>query len=241
MFSFFRPDDNGSIASIVRTTLPVSRETDRPDQRVFDYYWPADASAIKSFARLLSDEGPARGLIGPREVDRIWQRHILNCVALSPLLTAGAQVADIGSGAGLPGLVLASARSDVSLTLVEPMLRRTSFLHEAIDVMGLRNTLVIRCRAEQLHGVRAFDAVTARAVAPLERLLQWCLPLVRPGGCVLAMKGSSAIQELSDTRPFLREWGETHQSGAVKADIVRVGQGVLRESTTVVRIVSPQC
>lgn len=213
--------------------MPVSRETASPEQTVLDRYWPSDASAIKRYVELLSHVGPARGLIGPREVERLWVRHIFNCVVLSPLIEADAAVADIGSGAGLPGLVLASARADLSMTLVEPMLRRSIFLHEAVETMKLRNTHVVRVRAEELHGTQCFTVVTARALAPLERLVRWCLPLVSPGGCLLAMKGNRGIEELNAARPYLRDLG------VIDADIVSVGAGVLPEPTTVVRIVSP--
>jgi 16S rRNA (guanine527-N7)-methyltransferase len=150
----------------------------------------------EAYAALLADDGVVRGLIGPREAPRLWERHLLNCAVLAELIDEGADVADIGSGAGLPGLVLAVVRPDLRLTLVEPLLRRATFLQDAVDRLGLDNVEVVRARAEELHGKREFSVVTSRAVAPLDRLLDWSMPLVRQGGCLLAMNGSSAAEEI---------------------------------------------
>jgi 16S rRNA (guanine527-N7)-methyltransferase len=149
------------------------------------------------YAGWLADAGVVRGLIGPREVPRLWDRHLLNCAVLADGVPDGASVADIGSGAGLPGLVLAIRRPDLQVTLVEPLLRRTTFLEEVVADLGLDHVEVVRGRAEQLHGKRTFDVVTSRAVAPLERLLGWSLPLCASGGQVLAIKGSSAAEEVA--------------------------------------------
>lgn len=149
------------------------------------------------YAELLAGEGVLRGLIGPREAPRLWDRHLINCALLSPALPEGASVVDIGSGAGLPGLVLAIARPDLSITLVEPLLRRTTFLEEVVAELGLTNVTVVRGRADVLHGKATFDVVTSRAVAPLERLLGWSMPLVAPHGALVAMKGSSAAEEVA--------------------------------------------
>ena len=139
-----------------------------------------------AYADLLATEGVVRGLIGPREAPRLWDRHLLNCAVLGEAVPQDATVCDIGSGAGLPGLVLAIARPDLRVTLVEPLLRRTTFLEEVVSALSLPHVEVVRGRADDLHGVRTFDVVTSRAVAPLERLLQWSMPLVvprrRPGG-----------------------------------------------------------
>ena len=137
-----------------------------------------------------------RGLIGPREAPRIWDRHLLNCAVLTDVLPDGTDVCDIGSGAGLPGLVLAIRRPDLRVTLVEPLLRRTTFLSEVVERLGLDNVEVRRGRAEELHGSAEFSVVTSRAVAPLPRLLAWSMPLVRQGGALVAMKGSSALDEV---------------------------------------------
>ena len=137
---------------------------------------------VERYAELLATDGVVRGLIGPREVPRLWDRHIVNCALLATALPRDARVADIGSGAGLPGLVVGLARPDVRVTLVEPLLRRTTFLEEVVAELGLDKVVVRRDRADALHGQETFDVVTARAVAPLERLLGWCMPLVSPTG-----------------------------------------------------------
>src|SRR5581483_9786158 len=126
-----------------------------------------------------------RGLIGPREVPRLWDRHILNCALMERLVPADSTLADISTGAGLPGLVLAIARPDVSVTLIEPLLRRTTFLTEVVATLGLENVEVVRGRADELHGRATFDVVTSRAVAPLPRLLTWSMPLVGQEGKLL--------------------------------------------------------
>ncbi|HEX4189428.1 MAG TPA: 16S rRNA (guanine(527)-N(7))-methyltransferase RsmG [Marmoricola sp.] len=153
-----------------------------------------------AFATLLATDGIVRGLIGPREVPRLWDRHILNCAAVTEAVPEGASVADIGSGAGLPGLVMAIRRPDLTVTLIEPLLRRTTFLEESVVALGLTNVAVRRARAEEVHGSAEYDVVTSRAVAPLDRLSRWSLPLVRSGGLFLAMKGSSAEQEIATAR-----------------------------------------
>ena len=148
------------------------------------------------YAGLLATEGVVRGLIGPREAPRLWDRHLLNCAVLGDLLPAGSTVCDIGSGAGLPGLVLAVARPDLQITLVEPLLRRTTFLEEVVSELALGHVEVVRGRADALHGRRRFDVVTSRAVAPLDRLLGWSMPLVASEGALVAMKGSSVEDEV---------------------------------------------
>lgn len=162
------------------------------------------------YVDLLAGPGEVRGLIGPREVPRLWDRHVLNCALLSDLVDEGARIADIGSGAGLPGLVVAIRRPDLHVTLVEPLLRRTTFLAEAVEHLGLENVEIIRARAEELHGKIDFNIVTSRAVAPLDRLLAWSLPLVRRGGEMLAMKGSSAEAELEGARATVERLGGRH-------------------------------
>ena len=171
-------------------------------REVFGDRWPVAAS----YAELLATDGVTRGLIGPREAPRIWERHLYNCVLLTDLLVRDAEVCDIGSGAGLPGLVLAIRRPDLRVTLVEPLLRRTTFLSETVERLGLGNVTVVRDRAENLHGTSEFDVVTSRAVAPLPRLLAWSLPLVRPGGSMLALKGASAREEVTNAEAELRRW-----------------------------------
>ena len=182
------------------------------------------------FAALLAHDGVVRGLIGPRETPRLWDRHLLNCAVLADYLDDGAEVCDIGSGAGLPGLVLAIRRPDLRVTLVEPLLRRTTFLDEAVDGLGLEHVEVVRARAEELHGRRDFDVVTSRAVAPLGRLLDWSMPLVRQGGQLLAMKGSSVGAEIAASSEELTRYG----AGAV--EVLIVGDGVIDPPTTAVRV-----
>lgn len=170
--------------------------------------FPSDRlDLVERYAELLATDGVVRGLIGPREVPRLWDRHVVNCALLGTALPRDASVADVGSGAGLPGLVVALARPDVRVTLVEPLLRRTSFLVEVVDVLALDNVVVRRDRADALHGEQTFDVVTARAVAPLERLLGWCMPLVAPLGSLIAMKGDSAEGEIVAARALLRKLG----------------------------------
>lgn len=171
-----------------------------------------------------------RGLLGPREVPRIWDRHVLNCAVLTQLLPGGTRVCDIGSGAGLPGLVLAIARPDLSVVLLEPLLRRYDFLVETVEALSLTNVTVRRARAEDLHGELAVPVVTARAVASLDRLAAWALPLLAPGGQLLALKGASAESELRGAAPTLR------RLGAVNWSLETVGSGVVTPPTTVVRV-----
>jgi 16S rRNA (guanine527-N7)-methyltransferase len=179
---------------------------------------------VERYAELLATAGVERGLIGPREAPRLWERHVLNCVGLEALIPQGASVADLGSGAGLPGIVLAIARPELEVTLVEPLLRRTRFLVEATEALGLANVEVVRGRAEELHGRREFDVVTARALAPLDRLLGWAMPLVSPPGELLAMKGSSASEEIAAAGPTLTRLGcgDPRQVAVSGTTVVRV-------------------
>lgn len=167
--------------------------------------------ALEAYAEILTTRGVDRGLIGPREVERLWPRHLDNCAAvaldtLTPIPT-GASVADVGSGAGLPGLVWAIVRPDISVTLVEPLLRRATFLTEVVQELGLgARVTVLRARAEDVRR-RDFDVVTARAVARLDRLVEWTLPLCRVGGRVVAFKGSSAAEEIAEAGPVIGRLG----------------------------------
>lgn len=230
------------------TTVP--RETTPPPEAAL--LFGDRLPLVVAFAELLSGPGVERGLLGPREAPRLWDRHLLNCAAIAESIPVGASVADVGSGAGLPGVVLAILRPDLRITAIEPLLRRSRFLTEVAEELPLPNLLVLRARAEDAprllraetgsdewppgsHGTlpadRAperptdrvthtrFDVVTARAVAPLERLAGWCLPLVRPGGQLLAMKGQQAQQELDRAERRLVElgavrWGVRRQDGS---------------------------
>lgn len=218
----------------------------------------------RRFADILRTDGITRGLIGPREADRVWERHVLNCAALAPALPDGSSVLDVGSGAGLPGVVLAIARPDTAVTLLEPLQRRVNFLLDVIAALGLPVT-VVRGRAQDVSRRRRasdrrwtdprtsdrragvvpavaetgdagmvgpVDIVTARAVAPLSRLADWCLPLVRPGGALLALKGERAAAELESAAELLGRLGAT----AWSLEDYRIDG--LQPATRVVRVVA---
>ncbi|MDQ2583065.1 16S rRNA (guanine(527)-N(7))-methyltransferase RsmG [Saccharothrix yanglingensis] len=185
-----------------------------------------------AFTALLTEHGVERGLIGPREVDRLWERHVLNSAVVAELLPEGSRVVDVGSGAGLPGLPLAIVRPDLDLTLLEPMARRVAWLTECVDALGLDVT-VLRGRAEEKPVVDALsdsDVVTARAVAPLDRLARWCLPLLRPGGLLVALKGESAAEEVE------RDAEAVRRAGGVRPRVTSCGGDVLELPTTVVLV-----
>ena len=172
----------------------VSRET------LIERYFPERLDEIAAYAHFLTTAGIERGLIGPREGERIWERHIFNCLPVTQLLPQGASLFDIGSGAGLPGIVIALARPDLSVTLIEPLERRVAFLNEAVDGLNLKinNMEVIRGRAQDVK--KSADFVTARAVAPLEKLKKMSWHMVKTGGSLLAMKGESASSEMEGVR-----------------------------------------
>jgi len=153
---------------------------------------------LKAFEALLKKEGDKRGLIGPKDLEIIWDRHILNCLPLVEVIEENLSVADIGSGAGLPGIVLAIAREDLKITLIEPMARRVEFLAEAIEQLNLENVEIFHGRAEEIVGKAKFDIVTARAVAPLEKLVKLAMPLLHLNGFLLALKGEKANTELNE-------------------------------------------
>jgi 16S rRNA (guanine527-N7)-methyltransferase len=160
----------------------VSRETPSVPDAARRAFSSQRLPLAERYVELLATAGVERGLIGPREAPRLWDRHILNSLALAQEVPDGVSVVDLGSGAGLPGLVLAIGRPDLSVTLVEPLQRRTTFLDEVVEDLGLDRVRVLRGRAESLHGRETFDVVTARALAPLGRLLAWAMPLVGAGG-----------------------------------------------------------
>lgn len=161
----------------------------------------------EEFARILADTGVSHGLIGPREVPILWERHILNCAVIEDAFPERARVIDVGSGAGLPGLAVAIVRPDLDLHLVEPMQRRTDWLESTASAIGLTNVTVHRGRAEEFHGELSVPFVTARAVARLDKLARWCFPLVDDGGTLVAMKGRSAEDELAAAMKALRKLG----------------------------------
>jgi 16S rRNA (guanine527-N7)-methyltransferase len=161
------------------------------------------------YAEILAGAGVERGLIGPREVDRLWDRHLLNSAAVAELLDRDERVADIGSGAGLPGIPLALARPDLRVTLIEPLLRRSEFLREVVDELGV-DIAVVRGRAEDLsvrQQVGEMDAVVSRAVASLDKLTKWSMPLLGPGGRMLALKGERAEDEIREHRRVMASLG----------------------------------
>lgn len=184
----------------------------------------------RRYAALLADTGVERGLLGPREVDRIWDRHILNSAAVAELLHEGERVVDIGSGAGLPGIPLAIARPDLEVVLLEPLLRRSEFLGEVVNELGLA-VEVVRGRAEEPAVRRRFgerDAAVSRAVAALDKLTKWSMPLLRPGGRMLAIKGARASEEVEQYRRVMAA------SGAADVRVVTCGANYLRPPATVV-------
>ncbi|MEW2548095.1 16S rRNA (guanine(527)-N(7))-methyltransferase RsmG [Streptomyces sp. NPDC047002] len=194
---------------------------------VFGEYFP---EAVR-YAELLADAGVKRGLIGPREVPRLWERHLLNCAVLSEVVPENVTVCDVGSGAGLPGIPLALVRRDLRITLLEPLLRRTNFLQEVVEVLGLDHVTIERGRAEEMLGkVPPVHVVTARAVAPLDRLAGWGVPLLRPYGEMLALKGDTAEEELKGARAALGKLG------VVDTSVLRAGEGVVDPPATVVRV-----
>jgi 16S rRNA (guanine527-N7)-methyltransferase len=185
----------------------------------------------RAYARLLATDGVIRGLLGPREVPRLWDRHMLNCAVVAELIPLHATVTDVGSGAGLPGIPLALARPDLDIELLEPLERRVIFLQEVVAVLGLERVRVQRGRAEIVPRQQGLEVVTARAVAPLSRLARWCLPLLRPGGSLIALKGARAQEELDGAADELR------RLGAVDWRVESCGRGLVDPPTTVVRVV----
>jgi 16S rRNA (guanine527-N7)-methyltransferase len=208
----------------VSSTLPPAPEVAR------EVFGDRFADAVR-YAELLAEVGVKRGLIGPREVPRLWERHLLNCAVLSEVVPEGVTVCDVGSGAGLPGIPLALVRQDLRITLLEPLLRRTTFLQEVVELLGLDHVTVVRGRAEEVLGsLPPVHVVTARAVAPLDRLAGWGVPLLRPYGEMLALKGDTAEEELKASRVALQKLG------AVDSSVLRIGEGLVEPTATVVRV-----
>jgi 16S rRNA (guanine527-N7)-methyltransferase len=183
----------------------------------------------RSFTNELARRGEELGLIGPLELPRLWTRHILNSALLAPLLHDGASVGDVGSGAGLPGLVLAIARPDVSMTLIEPMERRTDWLRDEADRLGLQNVMVVRARAEDVADEFVLDQVTARAVSALSKLIPLTVPLVRSGGQLILMKGARVDDEVTAARKVIL------RNRLEDVEVLELGVGVVDQTTRVFR------
>lgn len=205
----------------------VSRETE-----LLDRY--RDNAPLVQYAEILATRGVERGLVGPREVARVWSRHIANCAVVAEeeraCIPDGASVVDVGSGAGLPGVVWALVRPDLRMTLLEPLLRRATFLSEVVAELELDGRVqVVRARAEQSHG-QTYDVVTARAVARLPQLLAWTMPLVAPRGWLVALKGAGAAAEVADAGR------ELERAGAGRIAVRTYGLGIIGEPTTAVLV-----
>jgi 16S rRNA (guanine527-N7)-methyltransferase len=197
---------------------------------------PAAAVAIfgdqidqaRSFAQTLAGDSDELGLLGPRELDKLWSRHILNSAVVAELVRPGDKVADVGSGAGLPGIPMAIARPDAQFVLIEPMERRSTWMLEVVEDLGLKNVRVLRSRAEDVTE-QDFDIVTARAVAVLDKLLKMCVPLLKPGGALIALKGSKAAEEIANSKKLEKKLGIS------SFEILVCGEKFLPEPTSVVK------
>jgi len=192
------------------------------------------APGMELYARLLAGPGVERGLLGPNEVPRLWERHLLNSAVIAELVPGPCSVLDLGSGAGLPGIVLALLLPDSEVILLEPALRRATFLEECVAELTLGNARVVRARAEQMAGTLAVDVVTARAVAPLDRLASLALGLLKPGGIVLAVKGARAAAEVRDAERALS------RLGVRDVEVLTAGSGKVDPAATVVRLTACQ-
>ena len=207
----------------------VSRETPPTPDEARGAFPPERLALAERYAGWLADAGVVRGLIGPREAPRLWSQAPGQLRRLAAELPPDARVCDLGSGAGLPGLVLAICRPDVEVTLVEPLLRRTTFLEEVVADLGLDRVTVHRGRAESLHGVASFDVVTSRALAPLDRLLDWSMPLVAPARSGAGHEGRACRVTRSRRPTHLCDGGVWH-----RPTVLQVGEGL--STATVVRV-----
>ncbi len=212
--------------------LPESNELPPPPASAIAALGAATIDRLTAFGQLLATEGVLRGLIGPREVPRLWDRHLLNCAAPAELIPPGARVADIGSGAGLPGLVLALVRDDIKVILIEPLQRRCDFLNEAIPALGLTSRVTVRRGKADIVPPSQADIVTSRAVSALEQLAAWSLPHAKIGGRLLALKGQRAAEEIEPARPVLAKWGADKDVSIISCGESWLEQPVLLVSAT---------
>ena len=193
---------------------------EEPTQAVRDFFGPAFAE-VAEFARMLEEEGEIRGLLGPRDMERIWSRHLVNSAAVLDFLPRRGQVLDIGSGAGLPGIVIAVCRPDLDVHLAEPMTRRCEWLADVVDALGLDNTTIHQARAEELRGKGKADVVTARAVANMAKLVRMTSKLIAPGGALVALKGRRAPIEIEEAASELKRhhlMAQIHEVPSVMED-----------------------
>jgi 16S rRNA (guanine527-N7)-methyltransferase len=194
--------------------------------------WPAAFDLLKRYHQWLCQAGVERGLVGPREIERMWDRHINNSAVLEELVPRDVSVIDVGSGAGLPGIPLAIVRPDLKITLLEPLSRRVDYLNEVISDLGLtERVVVVRARAEDSSVKHlSADVVTGRAVAALGKLITWCWPLVKPGGQILMIKGQTAVQEIEEAASLLRR-------KKLSAAVLQAGAGIVEPPTTAIQLV----
>jgi len=205
------------IADDLPETVNIAREV-----------YGAGFPSIKRYVDILRSTAVEWGLLGPREADRIWDRHILNSAALNELIVEDVTVADVGSGAGLPGIPLALMRPDLPVTLIEPLLRRSMFLTQTVEELGIDDRVqVVRSRAEDHQ--QTYDVVVCRALAPLHRLIGWCDPLRSRSGVILALKGASAAEEVASAASQL-------ESASLKAELLSARAHPAAEPATVVRL-----
>ena len=219
-----------SVDDGIQNDVPLSGPTpvasSDPDLRE---YFGSAFETVLGFHDMLVDQGELRGLIGPRELDKLWERHILNSAAVVAFLPHEGTIVDLGSGAGLPGIIVAAMRPDAEVILIEPMERRCTWLAEVVETLNLGNVEIKRGRAEEYHGAFQADAVTARAVAPLDRLARWSFPLIRKGGALVALKGQRVADEVAPALKILRKYGAQDVEILVGTSLPRC------ESTTVLR------
>jgi 16S rRNA (guanine527-N7)-methyltransferase len=207
--------------------MDVSRETIESEPASAARIFGLNIDKARAYTAALVADGETLGLLGPREYPRIWTRHVLNSAVVAELVPAGKTIADVGSGAGLPGIPMALAQPEAHFTLIEPMERRSDWLKEQVEKLGLSNVSVLRARAEEVG--EAFDIVTARAVKALPQLLQMCVPMTKHGGEIIALKGEKAQLEIDDSKRLMKKLD------IQSFDIVFTGEQFLDEPTRVVR------